>query len=60
MASLAKLVLACLNIATIGYFWFEPPGFEQEMFKSVRDLERDLAISIGVGESFWGTGRPSR
>ncbi len=27
------------------------------MFKSVRDLERDLAINIGVGESFWGTGR---
>ena len=57
LASLSKLVVACLNIATIGYFWFEPPGFEQEMFKSVRDLERDLAINIGVGESFWGTGR---
>jgi AbiV family abortive infection protein len=57
LASLAKLVLACLNIATIGYFWFEPPGFEQEMFKNVRDLERDLGINIGVRESFWGTGR---
>jgi AbiV family abortive infection protein len=57
LASLAKLVLACLNIATIGYFWFEPPGFEQEMFRSVRDLECDLAINIGVRESFWGTGR---
>ena len=57
LASLSKLVVACLNIATIGYFWFEPPGFEQEMFKGVRDLERDLAIDIGVGESFWGTGR---
>jgi AbiV family abortive infection protein len=57
LASLSKLVLACLNIATIGYFWFEPPGFEQEMFRSVRDLERDLFISVGVRESFWGTGR---
>jgi hypothetical protein len=57
LASLAKLVVACLNIATIGYFWFEPPGFEQEMFKGVRDLEHNLAINIGVGESFWGTGR---
>jgi AbiV family abortive infection protein len=57
LASLAKLVVACLNIATIGYFWFEPPGFEQEMFKGVRDLEHNLAVNIGVGESFWGTGR---
>jgi|GEM_PF-2780627 len=57
LASLAKLVLACLNIATIGYFWFQPPGFEQDMFKNVRDLERDLAINIAMGESFWGTGR---
>lgn len=57
LSSLAKLVLACLNIATIGYFWFEPPGFEKEMFKGVRDLERDLAINIDIGESFWGTGR---
>ena len=57
LSSLAKIVLACLNIATIGYFWFEPPGFQKEMFKGVRDLEHDLAINIDIGQSFWGTDR---
>lgn len=57
LSTLAKLVLACLNIATIGYFWFEPPGFTKEMFKGVRDLERNLAMNIDIGESFWGRGR---
>jgi hypothetical protein len=57
LSSLAKIVLACLNIATIGYFWFEPPGFQKEMFKGVRDLEHNLAINIDIGQSFWGTGR---
>jgi AbiV family abortive infection protein len=33
LASLTKLVVACLNIGSIGYFWFERPGFEQKMFK---------------------------
>lgn len=57
LASLSKIVLACLSIATIGYFWFEPPGFEKEMFKGVQDLENGAAMNIGIGESFWGTGR---
>ena len=57
LASLSKIVLACLSIATIGYFWFEPPGFEKEMFKGVQDLENGAAIYIEIGESFWGTGR---
>jgi hypothetical protein len=57
LSTLAKIVLACLNIATIGYFWFEPPGFQKEIFKGVRDLEHDLAINIEVGQSFWGTDR---
>jgi AbiV family abortive infection protein len=54
---LAKLVVACLNIGSTGYFWFERPGFEQKMFKEVRDLELNRLIDIGRGESFWGDGR---
>ena len=57
LASLSKIVLACLSIATIGYFWFEPPGFEKEMFKGVQDLENGASLNIDIGESFWGTGR---
>ena len=57
LASLSKLVLSCLSIATIGYFWFEPPGFEKEMFKGVEDLENRALVNIDIGQSFWGTGR---
>jgi AbiV family abortive infection protein len=57
VVSLAKLVVACLNIGSIGYFWFERPGFEQKMFKEVRDLELNLPLEMGRGESFWGDGR---
>ena len=57
LISLAKLTVACLNMGSIGYFWFERPGFEQKMFREVRDLELDRRIEIGRGESFWGNGR---
>ena len=57
LVSLAKLVVACLNIGSIGYFWFERPGFEQKMFKEVRDLELKRPMEMGPGESFWGDGR---
>lgn len=55
--SLAKLVVACLNIGTIGYFWFERPGFEKKMFQEIRDLEVKRGLDLGGGESFWGNGR---
>ncbi|MER8689376.1 AbiV family abortive infection protein [Mesorhizobium sp. M1136] len=55
--SLAKLVVGCLNIGSIGYFWFERPGFEKKLFKEIRDLELNHAISFGRGESFWANGR---
>jgi hypothetical protein len=57
MTSLAKVVIACLNIGSIGYFWFERPGFEQKMFKEVRDLQLNRSLEIRRGESFWGDGR---
>jgi AbiV family abortive infection protein len=55
--SLAKLAVACINIASIGYFWFQRPGYEQKMFKEVRDLEHGRFIDFGAPESFWGNGR---
>jgi len=57
LTHLAKLVVACLNIGSIGYFWFERPGFEQRMFKDVRDLELERPLEIGGGKSFWGNSR---
>lgn len=57
LISLTKLVLACLNIGSIGYFWFERPGFEKKMFKEVRDLVLNRPMEIRRGESFWGDGR---
>jgi AbiV family abortive infection protein len=56
LASLSKLVVACLNIGSIGYFWFQRPGFEQTMFKEIRDLELNRSMEIQRGESFWGDG----
>jgi AbiV family abortive infection protein len=55
--SLAKLVVACLNIGTIGYFWFERPGFDRKMFKEIRDLELNRSMEIARGGSFWDDGR---
>ncbi len=56
--SLAKLVLACLNMGSIGYFWFEPPGFEAELFRQFKDFENPKStLQIGRAGSFWGTGR---
>jgi AbiV family abortive infection protein len=57
LTTLAKLVVACLNIGSIGYFWFERPGFQQKMFKEVRDLEVNRPLEFGLGESFWRNGR---
>ncbi len=57
LATLAKLVIACLNIGSIGYFWFERSGFEQKMFKEVRDLELKRPMEMRAGESFWGDNR---
>lgn len=60
LTSLAKLVVACLNIGSIGYFWFERPGFERKMFKDVNDIELGRPMEIKRGESFWGNGRAVR
>lgn len=57
LSTLMKLVAACLNIGTIGYFWFERPGFERNFFKEVRDLELGHAMVMAPRESFWGNGR---
>jgi hypothetical protein len=57
LVSLAKLAVACINIGSIGYFWFQRPGFEQKMFKEVRDLEIRKQLDFGSPESFWGNGR---
>ncbi len=57
LTSLAKLAVACLNIGSIGYFWFERPGFEQRMFNEIYDLEHSQLIEFGGRESFWGDGR---
>jgi AbiV family abortive infection protein len=57
LTTLAKLVVACLNIGSIGYFWFERPGFEQKMFKEIRDLELDRQMEIQIGKNFWDDGR---
>lgn len=53
----AKLVVACLNIGSIGYFWFERPGFERQMFDEIRDLENERRLEFGPRESFWGDQR---
>ncbi len=39
------------------YFWYEPAGFQKEMFKGIQDLENGAALNIDIGDSFWGTGR---
>ena len=57
LTTLAKLAVACLNIGSIGYFWFERPGFEQKMFKEIRDLELERPMEIQRGENFWDDGR---
>lgn len=57
LASLSKLVVACLNIGSIGYFWFQPPGFEHQIFKDIDDLDRKRKIAIEAGGGFWGDGR---
>lgn len=54
---LAKLVVACLNIGSIGYFWFERPGFERHMFSEIHDLENDCRLEFAPGASFWGDQR---
>jgi hypothetical protein len=57
LTTLTKLVVACLSIGSIGYFWFERPGFEQKMFKEVRDLELKRPMETRRGENFWDNGR---
>ncbi|WP_129791528.1 AbiV family abortive infection protein [Sphingosinicella sp. CPCC 101087] len=57
LAHLTKLVVACLNIGSIGYFWFERPGFERQMFNQILDLENDRHLELGSNESFWGDRR---
>ncbi|MDI1344104.1 MAG: AbiV family abortive infection protein [Pseudolabrys sp.] len=57
LVSLAKIALACLNIGSLGYFWFERAGFQQEMFNEVWDLELKRPLKLRGPESFWGDGR---
>lgn len=54
---LTKLVVACLNIGSIGYFWFERPGFERQMFSEILDLENNRRMELTKSESFWGDDR---
>ena len=57
-AWLAKLVVACLNMGSIGYFWFQRAGFEQPFLKDYRDFENpDAAVRFEQPGSFWGDGR---
>lgn len=55
--SLARLVVACLDIGSIGYFWFERPGFERQTFDEIRDLENHRRLQVRRRESFWGDDR---
>lgn len=56
--SLAKLIVACLNIGSLGYFWFQPPGFQHEVFRQFRDLENSgSSVRFEQPGSFWGNGR---
>ena len=57
LATWAKISVACLNIGSLGYFWFERAGFEQEMFKGIWDVELDRPLKLRARESFWGDGR---
>src|SRR5258706_1443773 len=57
LISLAKMTVTCLNIASIGYFWFEQPGFEQKIFHDVRDIELKRPMELAGRESFWENGR---
>ena len=56
---LAKLTVACLNLGSIGYFWFQRPGYEHQLFRQVKDLERDdmTLLMEKPKPSFWGDGR---
>ena len=56
---LAKLSVACLNLGSIGYFWFQRPGFEQQLFRDVEDLEKTgMTLQIHKPKpSFWGDNR---
>jgi len=54
---IARLVVASLNMGTIGYFWFERAGFERSMFSDIRDLEGEKGLAIELRESFWGNDR---
>jgi AbiV family abortive infection protein len=55
---IAKLAVASLNMGTIGYFWFERPGFELKMFNDIRDLESGHKLEIEPRVTFWGDHRP--
>jgi AbiV family abortive infection protein len=57
LAFLSKLTVACLNIGSIGYFWFGRPGFERDLFKDVHDLKLNRPMGISSKETFWGDNR---
>lgn len=56
---LAKLSVACRNLGSIGYFWFQRPGYEQQLFREIEDFEHiDKTLLMEKPRpSFWGTGR---
>lgn len=57
-SNLAKLFVACLNLGSIGYFWFQRPGYEQRLFKLIEDFEHpDMLVGFDRPKSFWGDGR---
>ncbi|WP_370116728.1 AbiV family abortive infection protein [Bradyrhizobium sp. USDA 329] len=57
LISLSKLAVACISIGSLGYFWFQRPGFQQKMFKEVRDLEHNRPMDLVTPETFWDDGR---
>jgi hypothetical protein len=53
-----KMMLAFLSVGSIGYFWFEKPGFTKRVFEEVKDLDQpNFKLDIGPRLGFWDTGR---
>lgn len=51
--SASKLIVACLNIGTAGYFWFELPKPTKKYFDKVEDLANlHMKVDISGGYNF--------
>jgi hypothetical protein len=62
--SMSKLIIACLNIGTAGYFWHELPETSAGYFDKIEDLANPgVRIEIGGGfnlQRHWPGGEPGR